>query len=79
MCPGDALGHMRRCRPTLQPPASPPDCDLTRAPPTRCVLGPNLKSSLLVRVPLLVGPNQGSMEGGQLTVPTSGSFQSGSR
>ena len=48
MCPGDALGHMRRCRPTLQPPAPPPDCDLTRAPPTRCELptpGPNLKSS----------------------------------
>ncbi|CAI9181335.1 unnamed protein product [Rangifer tarandus platyrhynchus] len=48
MCPGDALGHMRRCRPNLQPSAPPPDCDLTRASPTRCELptsGPNLKSS----------------------------------
>ena len=70
------------CRPALQPPALPQDCDLTGAPPTPGEPpGPGPDPAglrCLSAVPLLVGPNHESLEDHQLTVAAPGSFQSGS-
>ena len=80
--PSNALGHMGRCpRPAIQPLTPPLDYDLTLAPPSRWKSPPSPDPaglSCLSTGPLLVGPNQESMEGGPLTVAAPGSFQSGS-
>ena len=79
--PSNALGHMGRCpRPAIQTLTPPLDYDLTLAPPSRWESPPPDPAGLscLSPVPLLVGPNQESKEGGPLTVAAPGSFQSGS-
>ena len=80
--PSNALGHMGRCpRPAIQPLTPPLDYDLSLAPPSRWKSPPPSDPAglnCLSPVPLLVGPNQESMEGGPLTIAAPGSFQSGS-